>query len=195
MVIPDTPGLFYINNSDFKWCAEKMAHIVPEVIGAPSPQGVVLVSVNNRPNADPKDKDSWYVPAHTPVFEPNRNTKDMYGVAFVTAYKPANDLKVAGVSVDGVYDVENQKGNSGAEGINRFSIAVGGVVTVACTQSDANQFAYGDVVYVNRRNDCQVERLQDTSFEGAMKFTNAVVTNRSLGTFVGPVGKWSPGLT
>ena len=84
--------------------------LVPEVVGAPSPQGVVIVPANNLPPDDTRhNRDAWYVPAHVPLFlnnDPARADRhgvaDQYGVANVTAMAPKNIGRVVGVSIDGI---------------------------------------------------------------------------------------------
>ena len=169
-----------------------MASAVPEVIGAPSPQGVVVAAANNFPRAglDAK-RDHWYIPAHCPLFR-SRTDNDRYGVGYVTAHTPDRGLavaggnKVIGISMDGVYDAENQRSNATVEGVTRLSMAVAGLVTLASTHANNMQFAYGDVVRVSPR-DVAVERLQDTDFRGPLMYTKAA-GNPSVGTFVGAVG-------
>ncbi len=94
-----------------------MTTLVPEVIGSPSPQGVVVVAGNNLPPSGVKKKDAWYVPAHCPLFsQAGSNTElDRYGVPYVTAFvDPTANMndpfassgdgisgKVVGVSIDG----------------------------------------------------------------------------------------------
>ena len=162
-----------------------MAAPVPEVIGAPSPQGVIIAQGNNRP-VDTDEKDSWYIPAHTPLFL-SSNDKDRDGVCYVTAdartVGPSD--KVVGVSIDGLYDAKMQRDQQGSIGANRLSFAVGGLVTVASHPDDNKKFIYGDPVYIERR--AKVERLQDTDFQGALRYDTAR-TGVSLGTFVAPVG-------
>ena len=188
--------------------------VVPEVIGAPTPSGVVIVQANNCPtdvivkgggvdtaavDGNRKNKDAWFIPAHTPVFGSNHNGSpvDRDGVVNVTAFAgeyagvdqspdfttPGN--KILGVSVDGLYDVEQQKAHMRSSGANRFSMAVAGLVTVASHPDDNNKFVYGDRVYVE--DGAKVERLHDTSFVGLLRYTKSKV-GPSLGTFVNPVG-------
>ena len=166
-----------------------MSVIVPEVIGAPTPQGVVIIQANNRPvNID--EKDHWAVPAHTPVFaQDNDGPTDRAGVVNVTAHQDSvpTGEKVVGVSLDGVYDTEIQKSHMHCEGANRFSMAVAGVVTLASTPSDNNKFVYGDPVYI--KDVAQVERLHSTKFKGALQYDPSKSGDRpSVGTFVCPVG-------
>ncbi len=157
---------------------------VPEVIGAPSPQGVIIAQGNNRPVV-PEDKDSWYIPAHTPLFL-SSTAKDRDGVCYVTAdYRTvATGSKVVGVSIDGLYDAKMQRDQQESIGANRLSFAVGGLVTVASHRNDNKKFIYGDPVYIDDR--AKVERLQDTAFEGALRYDTAGTV--SIGTFVAPVG-------
>lgn len=191
--------------------------VVPEVIGAPTPSGVVIVQANNCPtdvinssgNVDSvvvdgnrKNKDAWFIPAHTPVFGSKHNGSpvDRDGVVNVTAFAGEyagyagvpqvptslkSGDKILGVSVDGLYDVEQQKAHMRSSGANRFSMAVAGLVTVASHPDDNNKFAYGDRVYVDAG--AKVERLHDTSFVGLLRYTPRK-TDLSLGTFVNPVG-------
>ena len=163
-----------------------MAAPVPEVIGAPSPQGVIIAQGNNRPGPSGGDKDSWYIPAHTPLFLSSTD-KDRDGVCYVTAdartVGPSD--KVVGVSIDGLYDAKMQRDQQGSIGANRLSFAVGGLVTVASHPDDNKDFIYGDPVYI--AYGAQVERLQDTGFLGALRYTKGD-TGVSLGTFVAPVG-------
>ena len=163
-----------------------MAAPVPEVIGAPSPQGVIIAQGNNRP-VDPEDKDSWYIPAHTPLFL-SSTAKDRDGVCYVTAdYRTVRDAdKVVGVSIDGLYDAKMQRDQQGSIGANRLSFAVGGLVTVASHRDDNKKFIYGDPVYIEDR--AKVERLQDTDFKGALRYDTVSGGTGSLGTFVAPVG-------
>lgn len=185
--------------------------IVPEVIGPPSPQGVVVLQANNCPhNIDAdhaKQKDAWYVPAHCPVFateDANGNATDRDGVFHVGAdcrglahrRLAAGEIipeKIVGISIDGLYDVEMQRAHMRSEGANRFSIAVAGLVTVASSPEDNAKFVYGDRVYVE--NSAKVERLTETQFLGALTFSpiknptrNPANDRPSVGTFVGPVG-------
>ncbi len=157
---------------------------VPEVIGAPSPQGVIIAQGNNRP-VDPIVKDSWYIPAHTPLFL-SSTAKDRDGVCYVTAdYSTvATGAKVVGVSIDGLYDAKMQRDQQESIGANRLSFAVGGLVTVASHREDNKKFIYGDPVFINEG--AKVERLQDTDFEGALRYDTAGTV--SIGTFVAPVG-------
>lgn len=161
---------------------------VPEVIGAPSPQGVIIAQGNNRPGTQPPggDKDSWYIPAHTPLFLSSTD-KDRDGVCYVTAdARTVNPTdKVVGVSIDGLYDAKMQRDQQGSIGANRLSFAVGGLVTVASHPDDNKDFIYGDPVYIEES--AKVERLQDTKFECALRYTKDN-TGVSLGTFVAPVG-------
>jgi hypothetical protein len=165
-----------------------MAAPVPEVIGAPSPQGVIIAQGNNRPGPqfNGGDNDSWYIPAHTPLFL-SSTAKDRDGVCFVTAdYRTVSrDDKVVGVSIDGLYDAKMQRDQQGSIGANRLSFAVGGLVTVASHRDDNKKFIYGDPVYIESTS--KVERLQDTGFAGALRY-DTVNRGVSLGTFVGPVG-------
>jgi len=163
-----------------------MAAPVPEVIGAPSPQGVIIAQGNNRPGTG-GDNDSWYIPAHTPLFL-SSTAKDRDGVCYVTADTRFFTAlpKVAGVSIDGLYDAKMQRDQQESIGANRLSFAVGGLVTVASHRNDNKKFIYGDPVYIALQN-ASVERLQDTKFEGALRYTDAN-TGVSLGTFVAPVG-------
>ena len=165
-----------------------MAAPVPEVIGAPSPQGVIIAQGNNRPGPSGGDKDSWYIPAHTPLFLSSTD-KDRDGVCYVTAdartVGPSD--KVVGVSIDGLYDAKMQRDQQGSIGANRLSFAVGGLVTVASHPDDNKKFIYGDPVYIDFSVNAKVERLQDCDFIGALNFTPNR-TNVSLGTFVAPVG-------
>ena len=160
--------------------------LVPEVIGAPSPQGVIIAQGNNRP-VDTKDKDSWYIPAHTPLFLSSTD-KDRDGVCYVTAdtrfFEEAE--KVVGVSIDGLYDAKMQRDQQGSIGANRLSFAVGGLVTVASLPEDNKKFIYGDPVYFQLS--AKVERLQDTAFTGALRYDKVSRGSGSLGTFVAPVG-------
>lgn len=164
-----------------------MAAPVPEVIGAPSPQGVIIAQGNNRPGPRGGDNDAWYIPAHTPLFLSSTD-KDRDGVCYVTAdTRLFPELpKVVGVSLDGLYDAKAQRDQQGSIGANRLSFAVGGLVTVASHPDDNKDFIYGDPVYIALQN-APVERLQDTKFEGALRYTKDK-TYASLGTFVAPVG-------
>ena len=165
-----------------------MAAPVPEVIGAPSPQGVIIAQGNNRP-VDTDEKDSWYIPAHTPLFLSSTD-KDRDGVCYVTAdYRTVgrDTDKVVGVSLDGLYDAKMQRDQQGSIGANRLSFAVGGLVTVANHPDDNKKFIYGDPVYIERR--CKVERLQDTDFQGALRYDTASRGNGSIGTFVAACGR------
>lgn len=167
-----------------------MPSSVPEVIGAPSPQGVIIAQGNNRPRItkpdDRKDNDAWYIPAHTPLFLSSTD-KDRDGVCYVTADTKTFDKfpKVVGVSIDGLYDAKMQRDQQGSIGANRLSFAVGGLVTVASHPDDNKDFIYGDPVYI--AYGAQVERLQDTGFLGALRYTKGD-TGVSIGTFVAPVG-------
>lgn len=198
-----------------------MADIVPEVIGPPSLQGAVVVQANNCPtdildsegnpigagtlDGNRKNKDAWFIPAHTPVFGSfnDGNPVDRDGVVNVTAFVGKHDnnsqvpkelmgnaQKILGISIDGVYDVEQQKAHMRSAGANRFSMAVAGLVTVASHPTDNNSFVYGDRVYVDwelsRRS--PIERLHDTSFRGLSRYTTDSGKGPSIGTFVGPVG-------
>ena len=190
-----------------------MAAIVPEVIGPPSPQGVVVLQANNCPHTPAtraKQKDAWYVPAHCPVFataDARGNATDRDGVFHVSAdctdvrnndsIRIADDSdvpkKLVGISIDGLYDVEMQRAHMRSEGANRFSIAVAGLVTVASSPEDNAKFVYGDRVYVEAA--AKVERLTETNFLGALTFSpiknptlDAANDRPSVGTFVGPVG-------
>lgn len=158
---------------------------VPEVIGAPSPQGVIIAQGNNRPGTG-GDNDSWYIPAHTPLFL-SSTAKDRDGVCYVTADARTVDPtdKMVGVSIDGLYDAKMQRDQQGSIGANRLSFAVGGLVTVASHPDDNKDFIYGDPVYIEEG--AKVERLQDTNFVGALRYTTDR-TDVSLGTFVAPVG-------
>ena len=161
-----------------------MPSSVPEVIGAPSPQGVIIAPGNTRP-VETDDKDSWYIPAHTPLFL-SSNDKDRDGVCYVTAdvrtIHPGD--KVVGVSIDGLYDAKMQRDQQGSIGANRLSFAVGGLVAVASHRDDNKKFIYGDPVYIE--DSAYVERLQDTEFQAALRYHTA--GNVSIGTFVAPVG-------
>lgn len=171
---------------------------VPEVIGAPSPQGVVVAAANNLPNNDIKAKrDEWYIPAHCPLFR-STDVNDKYGVGYVTAHEPRRGgslrvgSKVVGISMDGVYDVENQRSNATVEGVTRLSMAVAGLVTLASTADNAAEFSYGDIVRVSPVN-VAVERLQDTDFRGPLRYTTDeedADEDRlpSVGTFVSAIG-------
>lgn len=164
-----------------------MAASVPEVIGAPSPQGVIIAQGNNRPGPRGGDKDSWYIPAHTPLFL-SSSDKDRDGVCYVTAdYRTVGPTdKVVGVSIDGLYDAKMQRDQQGSIGANRLSFAVGGLVTVASLPEDNKKFIYGDPVYIQLP--AKVERLQDTGFKGALRYDTVSKGNGSIGTFVAPVG-------
>lgn len=153
--------------------------IVPEVVGAPSIQGGIIIQANNRPE-NASDKDSWYVPAHCPVFFDK--TQPMESVLDVTA--KVFDLhrsKIAGVSIDGLYDAEHQRTHQGIEGVNRFAMAIGGLVTVAARPENARQFKYGDPVYV-LPYECKVERLIDTNFVCRLSYTNDESTISKTGS-------------
>ena len=180
----------------------------PEVIGPPSPQGVVVLQANNCPhNIDAdhaKQKDAWYVPAHCPVFatqDANGNATDRDGVFHVGAdcrglahrAAAAGEIipeKIVGISIDGLYDVEMQRAHMRSEGANRFSIAVAGLVTVASSPEDNAKFVYGDRVYVE--NSAKVVRLTETQFLGALTFSptkSIPMANRpSVGTLLDQSG-------
>ena len=177
---------------------------VPEVIGAPSPQGVVVAAANNLPrNGIGAKRDEWYIPAHCPLFQTETpqnepTTPDKYGVGYVTAHNTRVGVvgylgKVVGISMDGVYDVENQRSNATTEGVTRLSMAVAGLVTLASTADNAAEFSYGDIVRVAPVN-VAVERLQDTDFRGPLMYTNKEETDNdgdklpSVGTFVSAIG-------
>lgn len=166
--------------------------VVPEVIGAPSPQGVIIAQGNNRPG-DGGDNDSWCIPAHTPLFL-SRDGTDRDGVCFVTADTrtlPNENAKVVGVSIDGLYDGKSQRDQQESIGANRLSFAVGGLVTLASHPDNNRLFIYGDPVYIDRSNNpplmVKVERLQDTRLECALMYTKTG-PGESVGTFVAPVG-------
>jgi len=174
---------------------------VPEVIGAPSPVGAVIVTVNNRPEGRAETqggvrapKDRWYIPSHCPVFQSQENP-DRHGIRYVTAFKPQSvsreqvwNQKVAGVSIDGQYNVEQLRANAGCEGQTQLSIAVGGMVSLASSDADNKKFKYGDIVRVDTRSFAKVERLYDTEFEGPLKYDLGNDTLPSVGTFVRPIG-------
>lgn len=174
--------------------------LVPEVVGAPTIQGAVIAIVNNRPNGSPDDrpdpggvkapKDKWYIPSHCPVFQ-SQEGADRHGVRYVTAHAPRFGgpvwaRKVAGVSLDGQYNVEQLRANAGVEGQTQLSIAVGGLATVMSTPEDNNKFTYGDVVRIT--GVAPVERLLETAFQGPLSYNLVPANAPSLGTFVGPVG-------
>ena len=176
--------------------------LVPEVVGAPTIQGAVIAIVNNRPKGSPEDrpnpggvkapKDSWYIPSHCPVFQSQADA-DRHGVRYVTADGPVPARlgpvwarKVAGVSLDGQYNVEQLRANAGVEGQTQLSIAVGGLATVMSTPEDNNKFTYGDVVRITGA--APVERLLETAFQGPLRYDLVPADAPSLGTFVGPVG-------
>jgi len=171
--------------------------IIPEVVGAPTIQGGILVHARNVPPADEQRKvDSWYVPAHCPVFlthetRPigvNDNVVDVSALA-VGSW----DHGVAGVSIDGLYDAQMQRDHFGSDGIGRFSMAIGGLVTVAAHPETAMKFNYGDKVYVTS-TPCTVDRLQDTSFKCHMDYAKYGGPKHLLGTFVAPVDAYCGGM-
>ena len=174
---------------------------VPEVIGAPSPVGAVVVTCNNRPEGKAENqlgvrapKDRWYIPSHCPVFQ-SQESPDRHGIRYVTAFQPQSvsgvelwNQKVAGVSIDGQYNVEQLRANAGCEGQTQLSIAVGGMVSLASSDADNKKFKYGDIVRVVTGSFAKVERLYDTDFEGPLRYDLIPETMPSVGTFVRPVG-------
>lgn len=172
-------------------------YIIPEVVGAPTIQGGILVHARNVPPAKEQRKvDSWYVPAHCPVFltDEARSIGVNDNVVDVSALAIGSwDHGVAGVSIDGLYDAQMQRDHFGSDGIGRFSMAIGGLVTVAAHPETAMKFNYGDKVYVTSKP-CTVDRLQDTSFKCHMDYANFGEPEHLLGTFVAPVDAYCGGM-
>ena len=182
---------------------------IPEVIGAPSAQGAILVHAQCSPfEVFPEDEEdemahigkmsalasvAYTVPAHCPVFCRYEHIVAHGDVVKVCAMIESEKLKpdsfrVAGVSIDGLYNGVQQV--SGNEGANRFAMAISGLVTLAARHDEVKNFSYGDAIYVHPLKKCVPELLQDTFFSGRMSYTNNESESEPqfrLGTFVCPV--------
>jgi hypothetical protein len=162
--------------------------VVPEIVGAPSLQGGIIVHARNVPPSSKQSQtDNWYVPSHCPVFLSKENQIGAIdSVVDVTADPAAHSNGLAGVSIDGLYDAVQQRNHFGSEGIGRFSIAVGGLCSVAAHPKDVELFGYGDLVYV-KDTATKIDPLTDTGFKCCCRYGTTGEAHHLLGTFVSPV--------
>lgn len=162
--------------------------VVPEIVGAPSLQGGIIVHARNVPPSSKQNQtDAWYIPSHCPVFLSRKNQIGAIdSVVDVTADPAAHSNGLAGVSIDGLYDAVQQRNHFGSEGIGRFSIAVGGLCSLAAAHEDVELFGYGDLVYV-KDTATKIDPLTDTVFECCCRYEKTGQPHHLLGTFVSPV--------
>jgi hypothetical protein len=174
--------------------------VVPEVVGAPSVQGAVVVHAQCDPGHVLESMEQrkgfsaagfgstvYTIPAHCPVFSKMQSFEEPCDVIKVTAIFPTDkkNKRVAGVSIDGLYNgIQQANGNEGA---NRFAMAISGLVTLAARPDNVEDFEYGDEVFVDPDKECVPALLQDTMFTGRMHYTRTGDSVYRLGTFVCPV--------
>lgn len=185
--------------------ADDERKVVPEVIGAPSIQGAVVVHAQCDPvhimqpnealrvfSSDGIGSTVYTIPAHCPVFsrkEIDEPPSDIIKVSAMMDINPSRpkqyDTRVAGVSIDGLYNgIQQADGNEGA---NRFAMAISGLVTLAALPENVAQFEYGDEVFVDPNKECVPAMLQNTLFAGLMYYNLSGDAEDRLGTFVCPV--------